>query len=96
MHRKMRKYNHDVLSVRSLSKVIILQTLENKSQIRDDLMKVIKQKLPENCNDGILCICTNGNGKPEWMHQVRWSLNDLKRSGKVSYDITFKKYHLLQ
>jgi len=90
------KYDDEIRVVRKKSRKLILKILEKKPLLRDEISSAIKKELPKNCVDNILCICNYGDSKPEWMHQVRWALTDLRRAEHIQYNPETRKYSLME
>ena len=53
----------------------------------------MKEKFTEYCNDDIKCRCReNTSKKPEWEHQVKWAILDLKYKGMLTFEKESKVY----
>ena len=93
----MSKYSDDILEVRKLSRELIPRLLADKSRTLEYLFSSIKNKHSKNCDDKIKCQCGKTNrSNPEWKHQVRWAIQDLKFNKKLVYDKESKLYSLVK
>ncbi len=83
-------------SVRKVSKTIIPEIL-SKSPIKiANIIEEIKKQCPDLCDDDIKCECGgNTKNKPEWKHQIRWAVADLKYLGKITYSKETKMYTIV-
>lgn len=91
-NRRIKGYPDHVRIVRQISKPIIIKFLEEKSFTLNEVAEQIKNKLPKNCDNLVMCECKGGSAYPEWRHQVRWALQDLKSLGKIKFERTQKTY----
>ncbi|MGB8645361.1 MAG: PIN-like domain-containing protein [Anaerolineae bacterium] len=75
----------EVRSARGLFRETIKAFLEQSSGMKvDKIYSQVKALHPERCNDTIEC--SHGNpGQPEWKHQVRFALWDLKNAGDIDH-----------
>jgi len=92
----MGKYPESMKTIRRVAKEEILKILMNKGYDVSEIVKKIKSKNRNLCDDTIKCACGNvQTNKPEWVHQIRWALQDLKYQGKIQYDKTSRIYSIL-
>ena len=83
----MPKYSKKVTEIRNLIKPTILQLLKSKPRTIEFIYNKTSNKFPHKCNNDIKCECGNKIRKsPEWKHQVRWAIQDLKYHGKIKYN----------
>ena len=60
-------------------------------------MEHVQNKEPDLCDDTIKCECGGfAPNRPEWKHQIRWAIVDLKYSEKITYSKKTKLYSLRQ
>lgn len=89
-------YDEEVKKIRNLVKPLILQLLKSKPRTIEFIYNKTSNNIPEFCNNNIKCECGGKIRKvPEWKHQVRWAIQDLKYTGKISYDKESKLCSLL-
>jgi len=82
-------------TVRLSSKDIILDLLKKSSTNIDTILAAVKTKNKKLCDDNIKCECGKSNrSAPEWRHQVRWALQDLKYTGKISFKKETREFSL--
>ena len=93
--KNMVKYPEKIRQVRKISKNIILKLLENGPIEVSTLIEHIKKQYPDLCNNSINCECGKTTSRPEWQHQVRWAIADLKYSEKIVYLNETKRYALI-
>lgn len=59
------------------------------------IYKIVKEKHPTYCDGLVKCICGHKETKrPEWKHQVRWALWDLRYNGTLNYSKTSREYSI--
>lgn len=93
----MSKYSDDIIKVRKLARELLPKILDNKSKDLQYILAMIKKKYPENCDDETKCQCGEHVRKsPEWQHQVRWAIQDLRYHKVLAYDKKSKLYSLVQ
>lgn len=92
VNKKTEKYPYHVKIIRRISKPIIIEYLEEKSYTLNEITDIIKKNLSKSCDDSIICECKGGGVHPEWKHQVRWALQDLKSVEKIQFKKTHKTY----
>ena len=91
----MAKYSEEVRAVRKISKKIIPELLKSKSKGILAIMEHVQNKEPDLCDDTIKCECGGfAPNRPEWKHQIRWAIVDLKYSEKITYSKKTKLYSL--
>ncbi len=80
----------DPRELRKLCREVLRMVLTRPSTIQEIYSEVI-DRFPTECNDAVLCTCGGiSRTQPEWKHQVRWAMQDLKYQGFVSYDQSTK------
>lgn len=78
--------SRDLKELRKKCRHFLLTLLSESMQISKVYLGV-RAEFPQLCNDRILCSCGEViRTDPEWHHQVRWALQDLKFKGLVRYD----------
>lgn len=82
----MTKYDKTLRSLRMIAKEIILEEIKEKPLRLETLYKLIRKKKGEMCDDNIKCSCGRETLQPEWKHQIRWALYDLKYKKEISLD----------
>lgn len=81
--------------VRKVSKKIIPELLEDGPKGILAIMEYVQNKKLDLCNDSIKCECGGfAPNRPEWKHQIRWAIVDLKYSEKITYSKETKIYAL--
>ena len=81
---RLAKYSEEVRSVRKITREILVPVLQEKPRNMMQIWKIIKKDNPELCDDEIKCTCGKKEGTaPEWKHQVRWGVQDLKYNKKI-------------
>jgi len=86
------KYDENVRRIRKISKKYLLEVLSKNPLTSKEILKKIKHKYPEYCDDTIMCSCgRKGSGK-EWQHQVRFGIQDLKFNKKIEFNNETRKY----
>lgn len=89
------KYNQEIRSIRKNGKKQILKILTDKPHSTNEIIDLIKEKNQDLYDDSIKCECIGGSETtPEWQHQLRWAIQDLKYQGKLTFDPTTRKYKL--
>jgi len=92
----MGRYPENMRRVRIVAKKEIIEILMKKDYDVSEIIKKIKSKNRNLCDDTIKCVCGDvQTNKLEWIHQVRWALRDLKYQGKIQYDKTSRIYSIL-
>lgn len=93
----MAKYSQTIRDVRKFAAEDIPKFLKKSSLTLAPIYDAMKEKYSDNCDKTILCSCGNLTTiRPEWKHQVRWALQDLKYSGVIKYDSKTRKYTLIR
>jgi len=78
------KYTEKTRLLRQNCKKIILKKLEKKSSTIAQIYELVKVQLDSFCDDSIKCVCgKKGSKQPEWKHQIRWALSDLKEEKMI-------------
>lgn len=91
----MTKYSKAVSSIRKITRDQLISFLIKKPQTIEEILKFIQSNNESLCDDSIPCVCGKKTGTyPEWKHQVRWGLQDLKYNKKIDRDQQTKKYFL--
>ncbi len=91
----MAKYSENIRSIREVARYDILLLLGKKPKTSVEIFKFIKSNSGNLCDDSITCVCGKSYGeRPEWKHQIRWALQDLKHYGKIDFNKQTKKYFL--
>lgn len=91
----MAKYPDLIISVRKISQKEIPRILEKNPLKLGSIYKHIQDKNPKLCDGTVICNCGDKEtSRPEWKHQVRWALQDLKYNGNIDYDKNTKEYSL--
>ncbi len=93
--KKSYKYNEKTRNVRLKSSEFILKMLNEKPHSTLEIIKQIKKDLPSLCDDKIICNCSPSSKYPEWTHQVRWAVQDLKSKKLVEFNIKSKQYNIV-
>jgi len=89
------KYSKEIQSIRKESKLQILGILKGKSLEIKEIIKILEDKNSEKYDESVKCVCGKMKGtSPEWKHQVRWAILDLKYTKKIILDENNKKYSL--
>lgn len=90
------KYSEKIRQVRKISKKIIPKLLENGPIEISTLIEHMKKQYPDLCNNSVNCECGRyPSSRPEWQHQIRWAIADLKYSEKIAYSNETKCYALI-
>ncbi len=93
---KSYKYSEEIREIRKLAKNKIIDILK-EPQTTGSILKKIKKFYPDNCNDEFLCRCGKSiTVYPEWKHQIRWAIQDLKYQTIIKFDQTSKTYSLIE
>jgi hypothetical protein len=93
----MGKYSKELRKVRLLAKTAIPEILKKIPMKSSDIIEHMRKQYPDLCDDSIKCECRkNKKGNPEWKHQIRWALEDLKYSGNISYSKETKFYEVVE
>ena len=91
---KSYKYPDEIRKIRKLAKNQIIKFLK-EPQTSSSILKEIKECYPDNCNDDLLCRCGKSvTHSPEWKHQVRWAIQDLKYQSIIQFNQNSKYYSL--
>lgn len=78
----LNKAEHDVRNVRSLARILIPLNLSySEPKSTPQIYDLVRRKIPQLCRDQPRCE-TNPR-RPEWHHQVRWALLDLKHAKQI-------------
>lgn len=89
------KYAKEIQAIRKESKSQILEILKKKSISISEIIKIFEDKFSIKYDKSVMCTCGKNRGnKPEWKHQVRWAILDLKYTKKIILNINTKKYIL--
>ena len=85
------------MSIRTITRKFLIPILEEKPHKMSQIWKLVKKNHKKLCDDSVKCTCGNRSSKsPEWMHQVRWGVQDLKYHGWVELDKETGKYFITQ
>ena len=91
----MAKYDENIIKVRKKSKPLILNFLKKKPKTIEQIYNKTSNAFPEICDNSIICQCGSTNRKiPEWKHQVRWALQDLKYHSQITFDKEQRMYSI--
>ncbi len=91
----MRKYPEKIISIRKLARKAIPQILMDVPQKSNFILSKFEEKYSEKCDNNFLCKCKNQSGSsPEWKHQVRWAIQDLKYNSLIQYDNGSETYSI--
>ena len=94
--KRSKKYPEKVTNIRGLAKKEIPKILRKKPLTSTFILSRIKETYTEYCDDDYFCQCGKISGKqPEWKHQVRWAIQDLKFNSMIQYDKREMSYSLL-
>jgi len=89
------KYIKEVRAVRTISRKQIIPYLKEKPATAQAISKYIQSKNKKLCDDSIKCICgKKSSTMPEWKHQIKWAIQDLKYHGEIDYDKDSGKYSI--
>ena len=58
-----------------------------------EIYEMVKNRLPELCNDDVMCPHEPDSKRPEWQHQVRWAILTLKKEKRIAR-VEFNSYVL--
>lgn len=87
MGRNPGKYDKNIRDVRKKAREIILEILKTKPRKLDFIFLSVLENCKNNFDNKITCQCGKQNrSSPEWKHQVRWAIQDLKYNKKLNYD----------
>ena len=76
-------------------RIEIPKILKGMPQNSKFILLKIKEKHPGFCDDNYLCQCKNQSSKtPEWQHQVKWAIQDLKYNSIIKVNETTKFYSM--
>jgi len=84
--------------VRKKSKTEIPTLLKKAPLTLKNIFKIIEINNPSLCDDSVMCKCDKRHTSkiPEWKHQIRWALEDLKyHTQKIHYNKKTKTYSLI-
>lgn len=91
----MPKYPKKITSIRSLS-IKQIPKLVKKNPLT--ALKIINSIYADNvelCDNDVKCSCGKFTRKsPEWKHQIRWAILDLKYRGKIRFNEKTGEYSL--
>ncbi len=89
----MTKYDSKIRSIRGITRKEVPKLLKKKSKNIDEIFVHIKKIAgKEICDDNEFCSCGRLSQRPEWKHQIRWGLVDLKYANRVTFDKNTNKY----
>ena len=89
------KYPEKVRQLRSISRKEIPIMLKNGSLSSTEIASKIKTKYISLCDNEIKCACgKNSSNRPEWQHQIKWGILDLKYQKKIKFSEIDGKYSL--
>jgi hypothetical protein len=89
------KYSDQIRSVRKITRETLTALLEEKPRNIMQIWKIIRKNNEEICDDEIKCTCGRKDGnQPEWQHQVRWGVQDLKYHKKIDLNRETRKYFI--
>ena len=89
------KYIKEIQTIRKESKPQILEILQKKSLQTEKILQVFEAKFSKGYDKSIMCTCGKNKGNnPEWKHQIRWAILDLKYTNQIIHDVGTKKYSL--
>jgi len=95
MSKLLPKYPEKMRILRKNSTKTILDLLKKGPAGSEKIFTKIRARHYTLCDDEIVCECGKWPSKfPEWKHQIRWALQDLKYYGKISYDKESRNYVL--
>ena len=91
----MTKYGAKLKKLRVKSRELIPELLTTSSKGTNQIFTEIRKKVPDLCDDKIICQCGRKPKKtPEWKHQIRWAIQDLKLKKIITRDIENKVYKI--
>ena len=91
----MAKYGGKLKELRVKSRELIPELLTTSSKGTNQIFTEIRKKVPDLCDDKIICQCGRKPKKtPEWQHQIRWAIQDLKLKKVIARDIENKVYKI--
>ena len=91
----MTKYGGKLKELRTKSRELIPELLATSSKGTNQIFSEIRKKAPDLCDDKIICQCGRKLKKtPEWKHQIRWAIQDLKLKKVITRDIENKVYKI--
>lgn len=91
----MTKYSEEIKNIRKISRNIIIEHLKNGPSTVHQIWDLVQTTNKKICNNSVECTCGKNRGTtPEWKHQVRWALQDLKYTNKIGYNNTKQEYFL--
>jgi len=93
---RSKKYPQKIRAVRGLAKIEIPKILKNRPQNSKFIISKFKEKQSGFCDDNFLCKCKNQSKMPEWKHQVKWAIQDLKYASIIKVDATTKFYSMIK
>ena len=92
---RSKKYPEKIIEIRGLARIEIPKILKDRPQNSKFILSKIKEKHPGFCDDKFLCQCSSASKSyPEWKHQVRWAIQDLKFNSIINIDKTTKFYSI--
>jgi len=95
MTTRSKKYSEKIISVRRLASIEIPKMLKDYPQNSKYILSKFKEIHPGFCDDKIICKCKSSSELyPEWRHQVRWAIQDLKYNSIIKIDDITKFYSL--
>ena len=91
----MSKYPDEIRSVRKITRETLPAILEERPRSMMQIWKIIRKNNEEVCDDSVKCSCgSKGGYQPEWQHQVRWGVQDLKYHKKIELNRETRKYFI--
>ena len=93
--KRSKKYPKKVTDIRELAKKEIPKILQEEPLTTAFILSRIKERYSKYCDDNYFCQCGKISGRqPEWKHQVRWAIQDLKHYSIIQYNKQKKCYSL--
>jgi len=89
------KYPDKMKELRKKTIELIPVLLKQRPLTIVHIFKKIQKKHKNLCDNTIICKCGKESSSiPEWKHQIRWAIQDLKFMKKITYDKEKKQYLL--
>jgi len=91
---RSKKYPQKIIAVRGLARIEIPKILKDNPQNSKFILSKFKEIHSGFCDDEFICKCKSSPRYPEWKHQVRWAIQDLKYHSIITVDKTTKFYSI--